>query len=62
MFLASVQSLTILMCPSWHDLCLFHILASLQDSSTSGVVLEDFDADFTNRFYHSHLDDQRETH
>ncbi|OAY75320.1 Nicastrin [Ananas comosus] len=28
-----------------------------KSSSTSGVVLEDFDSSFINRFYHSHLDD-----
>ena len=28
-----------------------------QNSSTSGIVLEDFDATFANQFYHSHLDD-----
>ncbi|KAM5558159.1 nicastrin [Rosa sericea] len=28
-----------------------------KDSLTSGVVLEDFDTVFTNKFYHSHLDD-----
>ncbi|KAM7268197.1 hypothetical protein ACFE04_010363 [Oxalis oulophora] len=28
-----------------------------KDSLTSGVVLEEFDRGFTNRFYHSHLDD-----
>lgn len=28
-----------------------------QNPETSGVVLEDFDAAFTNKFYHSHLDD-----
>uniref|UniRef100_A0A453PIN3 Nicastrin n=1 Tax=Aegilops tauschii subsp. strangulata TaxID=200361 RepID=A0A453PIN3_AEGTS len=27
-----------------------------QNTSTSGVVLEDFDSQFSNRFYHSHLD------
>ncbi|XP_077241148.1 Zn-dependent exopeptidases superfamily protein [Tasmannia lanceolata] len=29
-----------------------------KNSSTSGVVLEEFDTAFTNKFYHSHLDDQ----
>ncbi|KAA8530686.1 hypothetical protein F0562_005380 [Nyssa sinensis] len=28
-----------------------------KNSQTSGVVLEDFDTVFTNKFYHSHLDD-----
>ncbi|XP_049379425.1 nicastrin [Solanum stenotomum] len=28
-----------------------------KNPETSGVVLEDFDAAFTNKFYHSHLDD-----
>ncbi|XP_021604076.1 nicastrin isoform X3 [Manihot esculenta] len=28
-----------------------------QNSSTSGIVLEDFDTAFANKFYHSHLDD-----
>ncbi|XVE90848.1 hypothetical protein DITRI_Ditri20bG0109100 [Diplodiscus trichospermus] len=28
-----------------------------KNSSTSGIVLEDFDAIFSNKFYHSHLDD-----
>ncbi|KAI3813796.1 hypothetical protein L1987_18531 [Smallanthus sonchifolius] len=28
-----------------------------QNSHTPGVVLEDFDTSFTNKFYHSHLDD-----
>ncbi|CAI0627054.1 unnamed protein product [Linum tenue] len=28
-----------------------------KNSSTSGFVLEDFDAAFSNKFYHSHLDD-----
>ncbi|KAL6001283.1 hypothetical protein ACLOJK_007015 [Asimina triloba] len=28
-----------------------------KNSSTSGVVLEEFDSTFTNNFYHSHLDD-----
>jgi hypothetical protein len=28
----------------------------LQNSLTSGVVLEDFDSVFSNKFYHSHLD------
>ncbi|XP_060183830.1 nicastrin isoform X2 [Lycium barbarum] len=28
-----------------------------KNPETSGVVLEDFDATFTNKFYHSHLDD-----
>lgn len=28
-----------------------------KNSSTSGIVLEDFDATFANQFYHSHLDD-----
>lgn len=28
-----------------------------QRSQTSGVVLEDFDRVFANKFYHSHLDD-----
>ncbi|CAN4126880.1 unnamed protein product [Withania somnifera] len=28
-----------------------------KNPDTSGVVLEDFDAAFTNKFYHSHLDD-----
>lgn len=28
-----------------------------QNSSTSGLVLEDFDATFANQFYQSHLDD-----
>ncbi|XP_068663226.1 nicastrin isoform X2 [Aristolochia californica] len=27
-----------------------------KNSSTSGIVLEDFDSTFTNKFYHSHLD------
>ncbi|KAL7607850.1 hypothetical protein Lser_V15G12044 [Lactuca serriola] len=31
---------------------------SKQNPHTSGVVLEDFDTSFTNKFYHSHLDDQ----
>ncbi|CAA7401371.1 unnamed protein product [Spirodela intermedia] len=30
-----------------------------KNSLTPGVVLEDFDTAFTNRFYHSHLDDPR---
>ncbi|CAA6664769.1 unnamed protein product [Spirodela intermedia] len=30
-----------------------------KNSSTPGVVLEDFDAAFSNRFYHSHLDNPR---
>lgn len=28
-----------------------------KNSQTSGIVLEDFDTAFTNKFYHSHLDD-----
>jgi hypothetical protein len=28
----------------------------MQNASTSGVVLEDFDSQFSNRFYHSYLD------
>ncbi|XVF41348.1 hypothetical protein PTKIN_Ptkin01aG0272900 [Pterospermum kingtungense] len=28
-----------------------------KNSSTSGIVLEDFDTTFANKFYHSHLDD-----
>ncbi|XVF24636.1 hypothetical protein REPUB_Repub13aG0144200 [Reevesia pubescens] len=28
-----------------------------KNSSTSGIVLEDFDTKFSNKFYHSHLDD-----
>lgn len=32
-------------------------LLFLQNASTSGVVLEDFDSSFANKFYHSHLDD-----
>ncbi|KAJ0959810.1 hypothetical protein J5N97_000504 [Dioscorea zingiberensis] len=32
-----------------------------KDSLTSGVVLEDFDTVFTNKFYHSHLDDLSNT-
>jgi hypothetical protein len=32
----------------------------LQNSLTSGVVLEDFDSIFSNKFYHSHLDDMCE--
>lgn len=28
----------------------------MQNSSTSGVVLEDFDSQFSNKFYHSYLD------
>ncbi|KAJ4837960.1 hypothetical protein Tsubulata_015679 [Turnera subulata] len=29
-----------------------------KNSSTSGIVLEDFDTAFVNKFYHSHLDDK----
>ncbi|XP_040950584.1 nicastrin isoform X3 [Gossypium hirsutum] len=31
-----------------------------KNSSTSGIVLEDFDTVFANKFYHSHLDDSGE--
>jgi hypothetical protein len=40
--------------------CFYGLIFSLQNPSTSGMVLEDFDTSFSNKFYHSHLDDMCE--
>lgn len=37
--------------------CYYGLIFSLQNPSTSGMVLEDFDTSFSDKFYHSHLDD-----
>jgi len=40
--------------------CFYGLIFSLQNPSTSGMVLEDFDTSFSDKFYHSHLDDMCE--
>jgi len=44
----------------WSMECYYGLIFSLQNPSTSGMVLEDFDTSFSDKFYHSHLDDMCE--
>lgn len=45
------------MVSTFHVLLVADSFPSAQNTTTAGIVFEDFNTAFVNKFYHSHLDD-----